>query len=144
MRRFLSLLAAGACSAGIAVGFSHAVTNWLPCRGEQLACTLDGTTGMVLALAMAVLSMIVFGVVLAMRPNTRAVFFAFMGLLVPVELWALMTVQYNMKIHDGLVLDFRAVQQFLQLAVTPALAVTIQWAVLRILAVQRNPSTKGS
>lgn len=143
MRRFFFIILAGALSACVAVGFSHALTDWTPCRGEGLACSLDGTTGMFLALMMVVLSMLVFGLVLAFRPNTHAVFLALIGLLVPVELWALMTVQYSMRINGGLSFDWRAVQQFLQLVGTPALAVIIQWAVLRILIVPRNPSAQG-
>ena len=103
MRRFLFVILAGAISAGVAVGFSHALTNWTPCRGEGLACSLDGTTGTFLALTMVVLSMLVF----------------------------------------GLNFGWRAVQQFLQLVGTPTIAVIIQWAILRILIVPRNPSAQG-
>ena len=143
MRRFLFVILAGAISAGVAVGFSHALTNWTPCRGEGLACSLDGTTGTFLALTMVVLSMLVFGLVLAFRPTTRAIFLALIGLLMPVELWALMTVQYSMQINGGLNFGWRAVQQFLQLVGTPTIAVIIQWAILRILIVPRNPSAQG-
>ena len=143
MRRFLALLAAGVCSAGVAEGFSHAITNWTPCHGEAEACGMNGITGMVLALAMILLSMVVFGLVLIFRPTIRAVFLGLMGLLVPVELWLLLIIQHGIRVNDSLMVNWHTVQEILQLVGTPALAVTIQWAVLRMLAVRREPLAQG-
>ncbi len=131
MRLFGLIVLAGIVSAAVAELLNYGVTYWAPCQGEGLACTMDGVAGTIATLALAALATVVFGVVMFWRPRALALNLALLGLLVPVGLLLALTLNEIVVLRDGWFFYWREVQKLLQIVAAPALAVLVQWLILR-------------
>jgi len=130
--RLLGLILLNAVAA-LAVGeaFNHVVSEWLPCQGERLACTMDGIAGMVVTAVLAILAMIVLGVIAYARPRVRPLDIAVAALALPIAFLLVVTLQEMVLLRDGWDFTWRQWQKLLQIVVPAALVVVLQWLVLR-------------
>jgi len=142
MLRLAVILLAGVVSAGLGVLLNRAVTDWAPCQGEQLACTMDGVVGLIAVLVLAGAATVVFGVVMFWKPTRRAVTIAFAMLLVPVALLLYEELREIVVLRQGWSFYWKEYQGLLQIVAAPALVVVVQGAffVLFVARSERAPA----
>ena len=128
MRRLAVILLAGIVSAGLGVLLIRAATDWAPCQGEQLSCTMNGVVGLIAVLALAGAATVVFGAVMFWKPTRRAVTIAFAMLLVPVALLLYEELRSILILRQGWSFYWKEYQGLLQIVAAPALVVVAQWA----------------
>ncbi|MGD9503151.1 MAG: hypothetical protein AB7V40_11775 [Methyloceanibacter sp.] len=130
VRLVLGLLGAGALS--FAAGFALVeATARIPCRGEGLACNIDAAVGAYAVIIWALLGPLVFGVTLFVARNRKALFGA-MAVLLAIPIAVLLLTQFEHTRYVGLEPE-RQLRTFLVSFAPPALAVLVQYLVLRLV-----------
>lgn len=127
----LLVILGGAVATAIAAGFNYAVSNWTPCHGEQLACSIDGVVGLLAVVAVGLLTAIVFGIALYKSPRTKSLAIALMVAMLPVGFLLYVTVSEILIVRDGASFYWREYQKLLQIVVSPVIAVVLQWAIFQ-------------
>jgi hypothetical protein len=141
MRLLLALVAAAAV--GLLAGLAaSAIAALMPCEGEGLVCKLNETIGAYAVLIWSGLGALVFGVILGVARNCRALLGGVALLIVPlalfvfgslVEAWSTIGVE-----------PYRNTRAVLTLLMPPLLVVIAQWKLLGVLLVgkgSREPAT---
>jgi hypothetical protein len=129
-RFVMALFAAGALSFLAGFVFVHLVAD-LPCRGEGLACNIDEAIGAYGVVIWAILGPLIFGLVLSIARNRSALLGAAIILLVPPVAFFLIA-----QIEHAVYIGFEPERQFRTFLVTfipPALAVFVQYLILRLV-----------
>jgi hypothetical protein len=129
-RLVLALLAAGALSFLTGVVFTQTIAL-VPCRGEGLACKIDQAVGAYAVVIWAILGPLIFGLVLSIARNRKALAGALAVLLVPPVAFFLIT-QIEHALYLGLE-PARQLRTFLVTFVPAALTVLVQYLILRLV-----------
>jgi hypothetical protein len=132
MRLLLLIFVTGAVSTGAGALFNHAISEWLPCLGEGLACKMDGIVGLLAVFVVGPLAAIVLGIVVYAKPGTKPLAIAFGATLLPIAFLLYVTLSEILLVRDGASFFWREYQKLLQIVVSPAIAVVLQWPVFQI------------
>ncbi len=132
MRRLLLIVVTGALSTGAGALLNHAVTEWAPCNGERLACSIDGVVGLLAVLVLGGAAMLLFGGVLFLKPGRKPLAIAFAALMVAVAFLLYATMSEILLVRDGAPLYWREYQKLLQIVASPALTVVMQWLIFHL------------
>ncbi|HXG78071.1 MAG TPA: hypothetical protein VNJ31_01860 [Methyloceanibacter sp.] len=133
----LALFAAGALSFLAGFAFVELIEG-LPCSGEGLVCKINEAIGAYAVAIWAILGPLIFGLVLSIARNRKALLGAAIVLLIPPIAFFLLT-QIEHTLYIGLEPE-RQFRTFLSTFTPPALAVLVQYIILR-LAVPRPERT---
>jgi hypothetical protein len=133
----LALFAAGATS--FLAGFAYVkLIGQLPCGGEGLACNIDAAIGAYAVMIWSILGPLIFGLVLSIARNRKALLGAAIVLVIPPVAFLLLT-QIEHTTYIGFEPE-RQFRTFLVSFVPPALAVLMQYVIL-LLVVPRAPES---
>ena len=136
LRLILMALLAGAASlaAGLAL---YWLLSQIPCEGEQLACNIDDAIGGYGAIIFAGAGTLVFIVTLLIAKSRKALAIALSVLLAPLLLLLLVTqIEHLSTIGFE---PYRQLRTVLVMIFPPALAVVIQYLILRLVISASRP-----
>lgn len=128
LRLLLALVVAGLISLAVGLVVSS-LASTLDCEGEDLACNIDDALGAYVAMILAAIGPLIYGVTLAVAANRTALLGVTLVLLAPLVTFYLLA-EAEGWYYVGFY-PYPALRTFLVLFVPPFATILTQWFVLR-------------